>query len=372
MHAEKPDRATPDAKSIADALLAWYARERRELPWRCTTDPYRIWVSEIMLQQTQVVTVIPYYERFLARFPTVCALAKASLDDLLALWQGLGYYARARNLHTAAKIICEQHGGNIPSRHSDVLSLPGVGAYTAGAILSIAFGQDIPAIDGNAVRVLCHLFDYDRDPTKARGKKAMRCYSQELLPPGRGGDYNQAMMELGARICLPRAPLCDECPLAPYCKSRALGNQAVRPVPKVRKQVPHRRLVAALFGQDGCLLIVRRVPSGLLGGLWELPGGEVSSEETDAHALGRHLCDGLDMHPAIGPKESVVKHAYTHFRITVHTYRCAIDGMPVPTRQWDDHHWLSPDEMPRYGLTGVTRKILSLTSWLETSLLPAR
>jgi len=370
MRTEKLDRADPDVSKIADALLCWYAHERRDLPWRRATDPYRIWVSEIMLQQTQVTTVIPYYERFLARFPTVWALAKASLDDLLALWQGLGYYARARNLHAAAKIICEQHDGNIPSRRSDVLSLPGVGAYTAGAILSIAFGQDIPAIDGNVIRVLCRLFDYERDPSKAAGKKAMRCYSQELLPSGKAGDYNQAMMELGARICLPRVPLCDECPLASYCESRALGNQALRPVPQVRRQIPHQRLVAALCEQDGCLLIVRRVPSGLLGGLWELPGGEVSSEETDAHALSRHLCEGLGVRLEVGPKESVVKHAYTHFRITVHTYHCAIEGMPATSHQWDDHHWLSPDEMPRYGLTGVTQKILSLAPWSETSRLP--
>ena len=367
MHTENLDRATPDAKRIADALLHWYIREQRELPWRRTADPYRIWVSEIMLQQTQVATVTPYYERFFARFPTACALAASSLDDLLALWQGLGYYARARNLHAAAKIICEQHGGNIPSRRSELLSLPGVGAYTAGAILSIAFGQDIPAIDGNVLRVLCRFFDYDRDPTKARGKKAIRRYAQELLPTGRAGDHNQAMMELGARICLPRAPLCDECPLAPYCKSRAIGNQAVRPVPKVRKQIPHRRLVAALCEQDGCLLIVRRVPRGLLGGLWELPGGEVSPEETDAYALSRHADDGIGVRLEVGSKESVVKHAYTHFRITVHTYCCTIDGMPAPSHQWDDHHWLSPDEMLRYGLTGVTQKILSLTHWPETS-----
>jgi len=354
---------TPNYAAVAVSLLAWYHAHRRDLPWRHTSDPYRTWVAEVMLQQTQVSTVIPYYERFLARFPTVEALAAAGLDEVLALWQGLGYYARARNLHAAAQAVCARHGGIIPSDPKEFRALPGVGQYTAGAVLSIAFGQDMVAVDGNVVRVLCRLFDHEGDPTTTAGKKALRDHAEALLPQGQAGDFNQAMMELGATICLPRAPHCAECPLGPFCRARSLGVQESRPVPRRRGETPHRELVAALVEREGKVLIVRRLPQGLLGGLWELPCAERQPDENPRRVLARALRASLGLDLSIGAEAVSVQHAYTHFRVTVRVYRCAAQGTPLPSGPWDDGHWLAPDERGDYGLTGVTAKALARLGW---------
>jgi A/G-specific adenine glycosylase len=357
-----------DPVTLTAALLAWYGVARRDLPWRHTTNPYHIWVSEIMLQQTQVSTVIPYYARFLARFPTVGALAEATLDEVLALWQGLGYYARARSLHAAARIVCERYAGLIPADLATFRALPGVGDYTAGAVLSIAFGQDVPALDGNVIRVLCRLFDYDQDPGQAAGKKVLRHHAEALLPPGpppgQAGTFNQAMMELGATICLPRNPRCDVCPLVGYCQAQARGVQEARPPRKPRAQVPHREAVAAFIPREGKLLLVRRVAQGLLGGLWELPGGEVAAGETHAQALARLLGAGLGLPLDLGARLTVVQHAYTHFRVTVQVYRATLAREtlarePSPTATWDRYAWVAPADMGAYGLTGVTTRVLA-------------
>ena len=350
-------------RAMATSLLAWYRAQRRDLPWRRTTDPYRIWVAEVMLQQTQVATVLPYYERFLQRFPTVAALAQAELDEVLALWQGLGYYARARSLHAAAKVVCEKHGGIIPPSPREFRSLPGVGPYTAGAVLSIAFVRDLPAIDGNVVRVLTRLFDYDRDPTTAEGKRALHTHAEGLLLPGQAGDFNQAMMELGATICTPRAPRCADCPLTSFCCARAAGVQEARPVARLRAERPHRELVAALAEREGRMLIVRRLPQGLLGGLWELPGGELDAGEAHAQALMGHLHQNLSLSAKVGAEVGAVRHAYTHFRVTVYLYRCSVEGTPTPAGPWDAYHWLAPDERGAYGLTGIATKALARVPW---------
>jgi len=348
-----------EALALSQALLAWYRAQRRDLPWRRTSDPYRIWVAEIMLQQTQVATVIPYYERFLARFPDVQALAKAELDEVLALWQGLGYYGRARNLHAAARLVCERHGGIIPSNPHEFRSLPGVGPYTAGAVLSIAFGQDEVALDGNVARVLCRLFNDDQDPRTAKGRKELRRYAQALLPPGQAGELNQALMELGATICLPHAPRCPACPLGVSCRARSLGVQEERPVAKRRGELPRREWVAALVEDEGKILAVRRRPQGLLGGLWELPGGEVLPDEEHPQALARILRVHLGLEAAVGEQLATVRHAYSHFQVKVHLYRCAVRGTPTPSGPWDGFHWLASEDYNAYGLTGVTLKALA-------------
>jgi len=358
---------TPDHAAIAASLLVWYRAHRRDLPWRRTSDPYRIWVAEVMLQQTQVPTVIPYYERFLARFPTVKALAAADLDEVLALWQGLGYYARARNLHAAIQAVCARHGGIIPSSPREFRALPGVGQYTAGAVLSIAFGQDVAAVDANAARVLCRLFDYDGDPTTAEGKKVLHGHAEALLPHGQAGDFNQAMMELGATICLPRAPHCGKCPLGRFCRARSLGVQESRPVSKRRRETPHRELLAALVEREGKVLIARRLPQGLLGGLWELPCAECQPDEDQRQVLARAMRESLGLDLSIGAEAVSVQHAYTHFRVTVCVYRCAAQGTPTPSGPWDDCHWLAPHEKGDYGLTGVTAKALARLGWPATS-----
>jgi len=355
-------------RDITAALIGWYTVKQRDLPWRRTTDPYRIWVSEIMLQQTQVVTAIPYYERFLARFPTVEALAQAALDEVLALWQGLGYYSRARSLYAAAQIVHAQHHGQIPAQRDELLALPGIGEYTTGAILSIAFGRDEPAIDGNVTRVLCRLFAYEGDPSKPAGKRFLRERSLALLPSGRAGDYNQAMMELGATVCTPKSPLCSECPLTTFCRARELGRQNALPLAKPRRKPPHHEMAAALCPHNGAVLIVRRAPQGLLGGLWELPSGEIAPGEDHAHALTRHLTQGLGLTVTVGLRIGVVKHAYTHFRVTVYVYHCDVAGEPHAASPWDNTHWLSPGE-PERGLTGITSKILDRLPWPGAGLL---
>jgi A/G-specific adenine glycosylase len=234
-----------------------------------------------------------------------------------------------------------------------------VGQYTTGAVLSIAFGQDMVAIDGNVVRVLCRLFDYGHDPTTAAGRKDMRHYAEALLPYGQAGDLNQAMMELGATVCLPRAPHCTECPVGQFCRARSLGVQETRPVTKRQGEMPHRELVAALIEDEGKILIVRRLPKGLLGGLWELPGGEVLTDEGHPQALERVLCANLGLDVTVGAEIAVVRHAYTHFRVTVHLYHCEMRGTPTPSGPWDGFRWLAPGKRGAYGLTGVTVKALA-------------
>lgn len=358
-----------DPGAVTAALLAWFARAQRDLPWRRTRDPYRIWVSEIMLQQTQVATVIPYYERFLERFPTVCALAGASLDQVLSLWQGLGYYARARHLHAAAQQVCERYDGVLPADVHALLKLPGVGEYTAGAIASIAYQQDVLAIDGNVVRVLCRLTDEERRPSAPGVRARLRALGQTLLPPGQAGAYNQALMELGATVCTPSSPDCRQCPLAAHCLAHARGTQAQRPVPEPRRQPPLRQMATAIIEREGRLLIVRRVPSGLLGGLWETPGVEVAPGEQAPLALAQGLHTWLELDVGVEAELAVVRHAYTHLRVQVRAYRANALGAARTSGPWDAVHWLAPGERAAYGLTGVTTRLLDRIPWAGSTLL---
>jgi A/G-specific adenine glycosylase len=299
-------------------LLAWYDANARDLPWRRTRDPYRIWVSEIMLQQTRVETVIPYYGRWVERFPSVEALAAAPLERVLEVWTGLGYYSRARNLHRAAGTVRDEHAGRVPPDPVALRALPGVGEYTAGAISSIAFELPEPAVDGNVKRVLSRLLDL-AEPTA-------RAYSQNaraLIDPDRPGDFNQAVMELGATVCRPRAPLCDECPLAQHCLAWARGTVSERPAPRKRKTPPHRRFgLAVLARNDGRFLVRRRPEQGLLGGMLEFPNREYSAGEDPSGVAADELASLARWTGPMGTPEALgtVEHAFTHFRATYHVY----------------------------------------------------
>ena len=308
-----------DTAAIQRRLLRWYARAGRDLPFRRTRDPYAIWISEIMLQQTRVETVLPYYRRFLRRFPNVRTLARTKLDDVLKLWEGLGYYARARNLHRAARQILDHHAGRFPTDLAAIRSLRGVGPYTAGAIASIAFGLDQPALDGNVRRVLIRLACLTA-PTIDNGR--LWELAASLLPAGRAGDFNQALMDLGATVCLPRQPRCPDCPLRANCKARQKGLQDRLPRKKPRKPLPHYDVVAAVILKRGRVLISRRKPEALLGGLWEFPGGKVQPRETHAAALRRELREELGIEISVGEPLAVVRHAYSHFRITLRAFLC--------------------------------------------------
>ena len=257
--------------TIRSRLLAWYDATKRDLPWRESGDPYRIWVSEVMLQQTRAETVIPYYERWMERFPTAVELAEASLEEVLLEWRGLGYYARARNLHRAANIVGRRFGGLLPRTEEGLRELPGIGEYTAAAIASIAFGLAVPAIDGNARRVFSRLFDL---PAPTRGE--LRGLASELVDPGRPGDFNQAVMEFGALRCTPRSPVCGGCPLERLCLAKSRGTVERRPAPRRRARVREVELaVLAAIDREARVLVVRRPEEGLLGGMWEFPAAEV-------------------------------------------------------------------------------------------------
>lgn len=338
-------------------LLGWYQEQARPLPWRKNPDPYTIWVSEIMLQQTRVETVLPYFERWMQRFPNVKALAEASLQEVLVAWEGLGYYTRARNLHRAAQIVVRELNGTIPSHVAQLRKLPGIGQYTAAAIASIAFGQNVAALDGNIRRVLARLFDVTEPVQSASGEKKLWTLAQAHLPHGRAGDYNQALMDLGATICTPKAPDCRRCPLKEFCLAYARGVQEERPVLKRRSSLPHYTVTAAVIQQNGKTLIARRPPRGLLGGLWEFPGGKLQDGETLVECLKREICEELQMEIDVLHSLGVYRHAFTHFKITLHAFQCTIrQGEPRPCEA-SEVRWVTPDELRTYPMGKVDRLI---------------
>ena len=340
-------------------MLTWFEKNARDLPWRRTRDPYAIWVAEIMLQQTQSETVKPYYARFLRRFPTVERLAKARLDSVLKVWEGLGYYSRARNLHLAAGRIVRDFGGCVPQDVPDLLKLPGVGRYTAGAIASIAFNRDEPVVDGNVIRVLCRLFRIRHDPRSSAAQKRLWGLANELLPSGKARFFNQAMMELGATICLPRSPRCDDCPLGRMCAAKAHGEQEKLPVRANRKPLPRHKVVVGVIYKKGRILIDKRKPGGLLGGLWELPGGKVEKGESLKGALLREVREELGVRVRIVRPLVKVEHAYSHFAITLHAFECAyVSGKPRCIA-CADYKWVQPGQLKKYAFPAANKKIFA-------------
>ena len=346
--------------TITSKLLRWYARHSRDLPWRHTADPYAIWISEIMLQQTQVETVIPYYLRFLTKFPSVKALAEARPDEVLKLWENLGYYSRARNLHAAAKEIVARWRGRLPQNMKDLMVLPGIGEYTAAAILSIAFAQPVPAIDGNVSRVISRLFTIRSPLGSPESRGQILDLANRLLSKKHPGRFNQAMMDLGASVCTPRAPSCPACPLKDLCKAKDLGLQEQLPVAKKRPALSRKHVTAAiLLDRKKRVLVVQRPASGLLGGLWKFPGGEKGRKEPAGVSLTRTVRQELGLQVRVVKPIASVRHAYTHFRVTFHVYRCAIvRGRPksLEGREWK---WVSPEELQRLALSKAERKILA-------------
>ena len=342
------------------ALLSWYAANARQLPWRGNPDPYAVWVSEIMLQQTRVETVLPYFERWMKRFPTVHALAQASQQEVLSAWEGLGYYSRARNLQRAAQQVVAQFNGVIPANMAALRKLPGVGRYTAGAIASLAFGLDEAALDGNIRRVLARLFNVTEPAGSSTGDKQLWMLAQENLPPGRAGDYNQALMDLGALLCTPRQPNCPRCPLKELCQARLLGVQAERPLPRQKPAIPHFVVTAAVIEQHGQVFITQRPPNGLLGGLWEFPGGKLQEGEQLQACLQRELREELGVEILVGEPFGIYRHAYTHFRVTLHAFHCsfAAPDHPQPL-QVHDLRWVPVAELGSFPMGKIDRQIAS-------------
>jgi A/G-specific adenine glycosylase len=344
---------------FARALIHWYQKGHRELPWRETTDPYRIWLSEIMLQQTQVNTVLPYYSRYLDRFPTIASLAEADEQEVIKLWEGLGYYARCRNLHAAARRIVSEQGGHFPETLKEVQALPGIGRSTAGAILTFAFGQRHPLLDGNVKRVIARLYDIDEEVDRGAVQKRMWKYSEALLSEADDpAAFNQAVMELGATLCTRREPSCDRCPVEGHCYARARGTQSERPVKRPRKKSPHYNIAVGVIRDHGHILIQLRPPSGLLGGLWEFPGGKQEPDEALEEAVRREIQEELGVEVRVGALIAAVKHAYSHFRITLHAFDCElVSGTPVShaSQEW---RWVAPEDLDQYAFPKANRTVL--------------
>ena len=347
---------------LSSKLLAWYRDNKRTLPWRGYPDAYAVWISEIMLQQTRVETVVPYFEKWMRLFPDVHALAKASEHEVLNAWEGLGYYSRARNLHKAAKIVVEKYNGEIPRDLNELRRLPGIGRYTLGAIASIAFGMDVSALDGNIKRVYARVFDIDEPVDSPAGEKILWTLADKYLPNGYAGDFNQALMDLGATICLPKNPRCLICPLMKMCKARQNGTQDQRPVMKPKKEVPHYIQAAGVMIRRGKVLLAQRPSSGLLGGMWEFPNGRVTGDPAQelAGALKTGYKLRLDMigsgrlrnNEAIG----VVQHAYTHFKVTVYVFRCEL----VSLLKNSNLMWVPLKELDEYPMGKIDRQIAKM------------
>ena len=363
---------------IDQKLLGWFRANARDLPWRRDRSPYRVWLSEMMLQQTQVETVIPYFNRFLDRFPTLADLAAAPIGEVLKLWEGLGYYARARNLHKAAQVIVNDRGGEWPQTVEGLIALPGIGRYSAGAIASLAFGVSAPVLDGNVIRVLCRLFAIQRDPKDAKVREELWQLAEKLLPhsrradipmsattgmgmpvlPGTAGEHNEALMELGATICTPRAPRCEACPIASHCEAKRLGLQDQLPIKSKRKPLPHYDVTAAVVRRNGRILITQRPFGGRLGGLWEFPGGKVEPEETLPRCLRREIQEELGFRVKVGEFITSIDHAYTHFKITLHAFECTVVSGEPQALQVEDFKWVRLSELGKFAFAKTDLKII--------------
>ena len=333
--------------ALRTALLQWYATQGRDLPWRNITDPYAIWISEIMLQQTQVKTVRPYYQRWLTQFPDVFTLASADLQTVLKAWEGLGYYARGRNLHRAARQIVDLYQGQIPQSLEQILALPGIGRTTAGGILSAAFNLPYPILDGNVKRVLARLVALETPPQKALN--SLWALSTTLLDPYQPRDFNQALMDLGATCCTPRQPDCPRCPWQTHCQAYNLNVQSEIPMSEAKAPLPHKQIwVAVIWNDQDQVLIDRRKPEGLLGGLWEFPGGKIEPNETVAACIEREIQEELGIQVAVGNHLTTVTHAYSHFKVTLNVHHCRhLAGEPQPI-ECDEIRWVTLAELEQY------------------------
>ena len=350
---------------VTGALLDWYATCRRDLPWRRDHTPYAVWISEIMAQQTQMDRVVGYFERFMNRFPDLPALARADEDAVLKAWEGLGYYNRARNLLAAARIVMETHDGRFPDTVAAIRALPGIGDYTAAAIASIAFGVDVAAVDANVLRVLARIGDIDQPVKEPAGKTRVRELAERLLPPGRAGDYNQALMEMGGLVCRPKTPDCPRCPLRSHCQALHLEIVADRPVLSRTPDIVPLNVATGVLVQAGRVFIQKRLPKGAWANLWEFPGGLIEPGETPEAAIVREYDEETGFATAVAHKLSVIRHGYTTYRVTLHCFLLHLSGTapeavpPVPALTAAQQAlWVTPVELDRYAFPAGHRKLI--------------
>jgi len=340
-------------------LQDWYRENQRQLPWRRSRDPYRIWVSEVMLQQTQVNTVIPYYDRFITRFPDIGALAVSALQDVLKCWEGLGYYARARNLHKATAIVMSRFSGQVPDDWKDFTSLPGVGAYIGVAVLSIAYHRPYAVVDGNVKRVLSRVFEDSTPVNSPKSHRAFQHLAEILFDPSHPGRYNQALMEIGALVCKPANPQCPVCPVSAGCLSHR--HESIKEYSKrnKRKKVPEVFIAIGVIRKKGKVLITQRKLDGLLGGMWEFPGGKIEKGETAEASCLREIKEEVGLNIVVDMHFTKIRHAYTHFKIVLDVFLCNhVDGNvrlcgPV------DHCWIKIEDIDQYPVPKANLKFIS-------------
>lgn len=337
------------------ALRAWFGENRRDLPWRRERDPYRVWISEVMLQQTRVETAIPYFRAFLRRFPDLRSLALATEEEVLKAWEGLGYYARARRLPAAARAILA--AGGFPRDAQALRRLPGFGPYTAGAVASLAFGRREPVLDGNVKRLWSRLFAVEK-PLTGGTLSLLWDFSRRAVAEGPPGEVNEALMELGALVCTPRRPSCPACPLAFACRARVLGHPEAYPRRASRKPLPEIRAAVAILWRGSRFAVTRRPSGGLLGGLWELPGGKVEAGESPEEAVVRELWEELGARAEGVEALPEVRHAYSHFRVILHPFECRLAEGSSFSRTAAPCRWIAPEERADLPFPAATRKIL--------------
>ena len=346
-------------KPMHQELLEWFAKNKRDLPWRENRTPYRVWISEIMLQQTRVETVIPYYTRWMEAFPNPVSLAKSDEQQVLKQWEGLGYYSRARTLYKTAGIIMQKWNGIFPNDLKTLESLPGIGRYTAGAIASIAFNQAVPALDGNIRRIYSRLFDL-AIPLRTKESETIlwQLAGSEIEGENSPGAYHEALMDLGSSVCLPSAPRCLLCPLTSWCEAFKKNRVSQRPVTKQAKSIPHFIVTAGIIQKPNDeVLIAQRPAHGLLGGLWEFPGGKQEKNETLEECLIRELREELEVQVIIKAPFGVYKHAYTHFRVTLHAFLCEIgDQNPQPVEA-QALRWVEIPNLAAFPMGKIDRQI---------------
>lgn len=339
-------------------LLSWYDEHKREMPWRECNNPYLVWVSEIMLQQTRVDQVEPYFNRFVERFPTIFDLAGATQQEVLKIWEGLGYYSRARNLHQAAKTIVTDFNGIIPHTWDDIIQLKGIGPYTAAAVLSIAYSKPYAAVDGNVIRVLSRFYGIEDDVSRNATKKVIQNYADELVDENRPGEFNQAVMELGAGICSPKAPNCPQCPLQVDCMASKMLRTDAIPYKAPKKKVPHHHIgVGIIMNKKGEVLIAHRPEDGMLGGLWEFPGGKQELGESMEQTTVRESKEELGVEVCVVEPFMQLNHAYSHFKITLHSYICElVEGTPKANTS-QQIKWVQIKELGDYPFPKANRRL---------------
>jgi len=338
------------------ALLNWYEKNKRDLPWRKTGQPYKIWLSEVMLQQTQVKTVIPYYQRWLEKIPTIQDLAIASEHKVLKLWEGLGYYNRCHNFQKAAQLVCSEYSGEVPDHPDLFLKLPGVGPYILSAVMSIAFKRVLPVVDGNVLRVVTRYIELWDDISKSTTRKKVYQMLLDLIPEKNPGDFNQAVMELGALVCTPKNPTCSNCPLEKTCQAKEKESVESLPFRTRKKKIPLHRVALAVILKNDKFLIQKRPTTGHLAGMWEFPGGKLEADELAEQAVTRECREELDISVKIIQKLKKVKHAYTHFKIELNIFICRLSSSTVQARQSQPIRWIGLDEMNQYPFPAANYK----------------